>query len=85
MLKTREHYGFLHIPVSRGESLLRETIAKQINHDSHILQRLIAYNVRLEAIGKDEEKVEGIVVGVGKGSSSSNFASRVRVDPTSFL
>jgi U3 small nucleolar RNA-associated protein 10 len=47
VLKTREHFGFLHTPISKGDLILRETIAKQINHDSHILASLIAYNIKV--------------------------------------
>lgn len=50
VLKTREHYGFLHGIISKGDHVRRETIAKQTVHDSHILTMLIKYNQKVSEI-----------------------------------
>lgn len=84
-LKSREHYGFLAAPIGKGELILRETIAKQINYDSHILSQLINYNQKVSNLFfvSDALKENGQILFAMVGAESKQ--SRLRVNPTSFL
>ncbi|KAL4455121.1 hypothetical protein ABPG74_006503 [Tetrahymena malaccensis] len=91
-LKTREHFGFLNTPISKGELVQRETIAKQINYDSHILAQLIKYNQKVSDLfysqsnkkksDSTDDKANDVVFNM---VGSDNKTSKLKVNPTSFL